>query len=50
MDGIAFAVKTERGNIPFRLSYSRQNRGDSMLEGTESGADLYFEKPVDLTS
>src|SRR5690554_1217646 len=52
MDGIAFckAIKrnVETSHIPFILLTAKSGV-DSMLEGTESGADLYFEKPVDLT-
>lgn len=52
MDGITFCKKiknnVETSHIPFILLTAKSGV-DSMIEGTESGADLYFEKPVDLT-
>jgi signal transduction histidine kinase/ligand-binding sensor domain-containing protein/DNA-binding response OmpR family regulator len=52
VDGISFceAVKhnMETSHIPFILLTAKSGR-ESMLEGSESGADLYFEKPVDMT-
>lgn len=52
VDGITFciAIKTniETSHIPFVLLTAKSGL-ESMLEGTESGADLYFEKPLDLS-
>lgn len=51
-DGITFCktIKNnmETSHIPF-IMLTAKSGIESMLEGTESGADLYFEKPVDLT-
>lgn len=52
IDGITFC-KTIKGNvetshIPF-IMLTAKSGVESMIEGTESGTDLYFEKPVDLT-
>lgn len=52
MDGITFcnSVKSnvETSHIPFVLLTAKTGI-ESRLEGSESGADLYFEKPIDLT-
>lgn len=52
MDGITFCKiikrNVETSHIPF-IMLTAKTGIESMLEGTESGADLYFEKPVDLT-
>lgn len=52
IDGITFCknIKNnlETSHIPF-IMLTAKTGIESMLEGTESGADLYFEKPVDLT-
>lgn len=51
IDGITFCknVKSniETSHIPFILLTAKSGL-ESQLEGTESGADLYFEKPTDL--
>lgn len=51
-DGITFCrtIKNnvETSHIPF-IMLTAKSGVESMIEGTESGADLYFEKPVDLT-
>ena len=50
-DGITFCKmikkNVETSHIPF-IMLTAKSGIESMLEGTESGADLYFEKPVDL--
>lgn len=52
MDGITFCknIKSnvETSHVPF-IMLTAKSGIESMLEGSESGADLYFEKPVDLT-
>jgi signal transduction histidine kinase/ligand-binding sensor domain-containing protein/CheY-like chemotaxis protein/AraC-like DNA-binding protein len=52
VDGITFcrAIKRnmETSHIPFILLTAKSGI-ESMLEGSESGVDLYFEKPIDMT-
>jgi signal transduction histidine kinase/ligand-binding sensor domain-containing protein/DNA-binding response OmpR family regulator len=52
VDGISFCETIKRNmetsHIPFILLTAKSGK-ESMLEGSESGADLYFEKPVDMT-
>lgn len=52
MDGITFCKmikeNVETSHIPFVLLTAKTGI-ESRLEGSESGADLYFEKPIDLT-
>lgn len=52
MDGITFCknikANIETSHIPF-IMLTAKSGVESLLEGTESGADLYFEKPVELT-
>ncbi len=52
VDGITFCItikkNVETSHIPFILLTAKSGL-ESMLEGTESGADLYFEKPLDLS-
>lgn len=52
VDGITFCKSIKNNvvtsHIPFVLLTAKSGL-DSMLEGTESGADLYFEKPLDLS-
>lgn len=51
MDGITFCLKVknqmETSHIPFIL-LSAKSSIESKMEGAESGADIYIEKPVDL--
>ena len=51
IDGITFCKlmknNVETSHIPFILLTAKSGV-ESQLEGTESGADLYFEKPTDL--
>lgn len=51
VDGITFSKKiknnVDTSHIPFILLTAKSGI-ESRLEGAESGADLYFEKPIDL--
>lgn len=52
VDGITFCKSVKNNmstsHIPFIMLTAKSGL-ESMLEGTESGADLYFEKPIELT-
>ncbi|WP_286850727.1 hybrid sensor histidine kinase/response regulator transcription factor [Proteiniphilum sp. UBA5480] len=52
LDGVAFCKiikeNIETSHIPF-IMLTAKTGTDSMIEGTESGADRYLEKPINLT-